>query len=182
MASFTVRIFSASSSGISMSKASSKAITSSTVSRESAPRSPTKEALGVTSPSSTPSCSTIICFTLSSAAAIVAPSVFLLNSRLRARLLFYRLGIPLNIVNRVLDRDNFLCFLIRYLDIKGLFQRHDQLHAVQRIGPQIVDERGRRRHIRRFHTQLVHNDLSYLFLNCGHLLSCCYVKPVSVIA
>src|SRR6185369_5430974 len=69
-ASFTVRIFSASSSGISMSKASSNAITSSTVSSESAPRSSTNEALGVTSPSSTPSCSTMICFTFSSTEAI----------------------------------------------------------------------------------------------------------------
>src|SRR5439155_14288876 len=69
-ASCTVRIFSASSSGISSSKASSKAITSSTVSSESAPRSSTNEALGVTSPSSTPNCSTMICFTLSSTGAI----------------------------------------------------------------------------------------------------------------
>src|SRR5271157_3262149 len=65
-ASCTVRIFSASSSGISISKASSKAMTSSTVSSESAPRSSTNDALGVTSPSSTPSCSTMICFTRSS--------------------------------------------------------------------------------------------------------------------
>src|SRR6266496_2558573 len=71
MASWTVRIFSASSSGISISKASSKAMTSSTVSSESAPRSSTNEALGVTSPSSTPSCSTMICFTFSSTAAML---------------------------------------------------------------------------------------------------------------
>ncbi|SPF44680.1 exported hypothetical protein [Candidatus Sulfotelmatobacter kueseliae] len=65
-----MRIFSASSSGISMSKASSKAMTSSTVSSESAPRSSTNDALAVTSPSSTPNCSTMICFTLSSTAAM----------------------------------------------------------------------------------------------------------------
>jgi hypothetical protein len=46
------------------------AMTSSTVSSESAPRSSTNEALGVASPSSTPSCSTIICFTFSSTAAM----------------------------------------------------------------------------------------------------------------
>src|SRR4051812_11234884 len=66
IASFTVRIFSASSSGISMSKASSNAISNSTVSRESAPRSSTNEAFCVTSPSSPPNCSPMICFTLSS--------------------------------------------------------------------------------------------------------------------
>src|SRR5271167_2404041 len=45
-------------------------MTSSTVSSESAPRSSTKEALGVTSASSTPNCSTMICFTRSSVEAI----------------------------------------------------------------------------------------------------------------
>src|SRR5712692_4516099 len=72
MASLTVAIFSASSSGISMPNASSKAITSSTVSSESAPKSSTNEAVGVTSPSSTPSCSTMICLTRSSTLAILS--------------------------------------------------------------------------------------------------------------
>src|SRR5215470_1764755 len=66
MASPTVTIFSASSSGIWMSKCSSRAMTSSTVSRESAPRSSMNFAAGVTSSSSTPSCSMMISFTLSS--------------------------------------------------------------------------------------------------------------------
>src|SRR5467141_1186461 len=92
MASCTVRIFSASSSGISISKASSKAITSSTVSSESAPRSSTNEALGVTSPSSTPNCSTIICFTFSSTAAMCLLVSKSRESRVRVpgrRLLIY---------------------------------------------------------------------------------------------
>src|ERR1051325_6532645 len=72
-ASFTVVIFSASSSGTSMPKASSNAITNSTWSSESAPRSSTNDAVGVTSASSTPSCSTIICFTRSSTLAIRIP-------------------------------------------------------------------------------------------------------------
>src|SRR5689334_3682880 len=66
MASPTVTIFSASSSGIWMSKCSSRAMTSSTVSRESAPRSSMNFAVGVTSSSSTPSCSMMISFTFSS--------------------------------------------------------------------------------------------------------------------
>src|SRR5579862_4393261 len=73
MASFTVAIFSASSSGTSIPKASSNAITNSTWSSESAPRSSTKDAVGVTSASSTPNCSTIICFTRSSTLAIPIP-------------------------------------------------------------------------------------------------------------
>src|SRR5581483_10793944 len=70
MASLTVVIFSASSSGISNSKASSKAMTNSTISRESAPRSSTNDALLSTWLSSTPSCSTMICFTFCSTAMI----------------------------------------------------------------------------------------------------------------
>src|SRR5438445_10522761 len=66
IASPTVTIFSASSSGIWMSKCSSRAMTSSTVSSESAPRSSMNFAFGVTSSSSTPSCSTMISFTFSS--------------------------------------------------------------------------------------------------------------------
>src|SRR5262249_42867726 len=64
--SWTVRIFSASSSEISMSYSSSSAITSSTMSSESAPRSSMKDAVGVTSCSLTPSCSQMISFTFCS--------------------------------------------------------------------------------------------------------------------
>src|SRR3990172_8607757 len=66
MASPTVTIFSASSSGISRSNSSSNAITSPTVSRDSAPRSSMNLAVGVPSSSSTPSCSQMISLTRSS--------------------------------------------------------------------------------------------------------------------
>src|SRR5512147_2488993 len=71
MAFPTVAIFSASSSGISTPNSSSRAMTSSTVSSESAPRSFTNEASGFTSPSGTPSCSAMIFFTFASTSAIV---------------------------------------------------------------------------------------------------------------
>src|SRR5918996_6538164 len=74
MASPTVTIFSASSSGIWMSKCSSRAMTSSTVSRESAPRSSMNFLVGSTSSSSTPSCSTMISFTFSSTDFAMNPS------------------------------------------------------------------------------------------------------------
>src|SRR5437899_2854847 len=63
MACWTVVIFSASSSGISVSNSSSRAITSSTVSRESAPRSSTNEDSFLISASFTPSCSATIFLT-----------------------------------------------------------------------------------------------------------------------
>src|SRR6202023_1144933 len=69
-ASFTVTIFSAASSGISHPNSSSKAITSSTVSRLSAPKSSMKLAFSVTFDSSTPKCSTTIFLTRSATSLI----------------------------------------------------------------------------------------------------------------
>src|SRR5580692_4329517 len=147
-ASDTVRIFSASSSGISISKASSKAITSSTVSRESAPKSSTNEALLVTSASSTPSCSTIICFTFSSTAAMSSPCVY---GRDRAKLPAWRVahsrqpplqrhssfgyfGVLIDIVDGILDGADLLSILIGNLQIECFFERHYQFNLVERIG------------------------------------------------
>src|SRR5215471_19664367 len=76
--SWTVRIFSASSSEISMSYSSSSAMTSSTMSSESAPRSSMNDASGVTSPSLTPSCSQMISRTLASTADAI-PTLLSLN-------------------------------------------------------------------------------------------------------
>src|SRR5436309_1458118 len=66
MTSPTVCNFSASSSGTSTPNSSSKAITSSTISSESAPKSSMNDAVGVTCSGFTPSCSTMISFTFSS--------------------------------------------------------------------------------------------------------------------
>src|SRR5512146_727489 len=63
MACCTLVIFSASSSGISVSNSSSSAITSSTVSSESAPRSSTNDDSFLISASLTPSCSATIFLT-----------------------------------------------------------------------------------------------------------------------
>src|SRR5262249_6210914 len=65
IASPTVRMVSAASSGISQPNSSSNAMTSSTVSRLSAPRSSMKLAFSVTLSASTPRCSTTIFLTRS---------------------------------------------------------------------------------------------------------------------
>src|SRR6201998_3405446 len=67
---------SAASAGISQPNPSSKAITSSTVSSESAPRSSMKLACSVTLSGSTPRCSTTIFFTRSAMSLIVPTSCF----------------------------------------------------------------------------------------------------------
>src|SRR6476469_8507580 len=74
MASPTVKMVSAASSGISHPNYSSNAMTSSTVSRLSAPRSSMKLALSVTFSASTPKCSTTIFFTRSPMSLIAATS------------------------------------------------------------------------------------------------------------
>src|SRR5258706_231352 len=73
VASPTVKIVSAASSGISQPNSSSNAITSSTVSRLSAPRSSMKLALSTTFSGSTPRCSTTIFLTRSPISLIVQP-------------------------------------------------------------------------------------------------------------
>src|SRR6266550_2634127 len=146
-ASLTVRIFSASSSGISISNASSKAMTSSTVSRESAPKSSTKEAVAVTSPSSTPNCSTIICFTFSSTAAILLLAATHLNApraKNRHSELFRCLCVLSDISDCVLHGINLLRVLVGYFDIKCFLESHNQFHAIEGVSTQIVHEGCRR--------------------------------------
>ncbi len=75
IASCTVAIDVASSSGISVSNSSSMAMINSTVSRESAPRSSMKEAEGTTLSASTPSCSTMMALTFSSSSADMKSAV-----------------------------------------------------------------------------------------------------------
>src|SRR6266404_2136340 len=164
-ASFTVRIFSASSSGISMSNASSNAITNSTVSSESAPRSSTNDAFDVTSPSSTPNCSTMICLTLSSTPAIDCAFLKL------GVLLLHRLGMVLDVIDRVLHRLDGFGLVIRDLEVEGLFKSHDELHPVERIGAQVIDEGGASRDLAGLHAQLIVDDLPDLFLNIRHSYS-----------
>src|SRR4051794_22568310 len=146
MASLTVLIFSASSSGISISNASSNAITSSTMSSESAPKSSTNDAFGVTSPSSTPNCSTMICLTFSSTEAMDG---LLLSIAYRTTLQWntHRRGTPLHKSGRLLrgllmlfdvahcvrDGFNLLCFFVRNLNVECLFKGHYELDRVQRV-------------------------------------------------
>src|ERR1035437_8132109 len=193
-ASCTVRIFSASSSGISISKASSKAITSSTVSSESAPRSSTNEALGVTSASSTPNCSTMICFTRSSTDAMRSQSPFDPPATASEKLLvcmpvdraqtaprrggrtgwwpdwqlLLRLGVLVDVRHGVLHGADLLRILVRDFDLEGLFESHDQFDRVERVGAEVVYKRSAGRHFRFIHAQLLHDDLFHPFFNRSH--------------
>src|SRR5450432_1814709 len=185
MASCTVRIFSASSSGISMSKASSRAITSSTVSSESAPRSSTKKALAVTSPSSTPSCSMIICFTFSSTAAM-----FLLvtagpcqrwgwtGDLASLHLLFRNFRVRPDVVHRVLYGADFFRVFVGNFDVEGFFEGHDQFDGIERIRAQIVHERSAGANLALIHSQLLDNDLFHLLSGLFLVQGCHWNTPL----
>src|SRR5271165_3884086 len=152
-----------------MSKASSNAITSSTVSSESAPRSSTNEALEVTSPSSTPNCSTTICFTFSSKTAIFflacLDSACSQGRTAGCGFLLGHLRMLLDVIHRILHGADFFRVLIGNLDVEALLEGHDQLHGVERVGAQVIDERGAGSDFALVHTQLLHYDLLYFFGN-----------------
>src|SRR5579864_3176877 len=172
MASCTVRIFSASSSGISMSKASSKAITSSTVSSESAPRSSTNDALVVTSPSSTPSCSTIICFTFSSTPAIRSPNQPRPGAPgCASAVLLAHFGMLVDVVDGILHGADLFRILVGNLDIEVFLERHHQFDRVERVGAQIVHKRCAGGYFGLFHAQLLRNNLLYLLRNLFQLIA-----------
>src|SRR5688572_19404848 len=49
-------------------------------------------------------------------------------------------AVRLDVVEDVLEGDDFLGFLVRDVDLELFFERHHQLDRVQRVGAQILDE------------------------------------------
>src|SRR5215469_497962 len=76
-----------------------------------------------------------------------------------------------DIVDGVLHGANLLGVLVRDLDVKSFFERHDQLYGVQRIGAEIVYKRCARSDFALIHSQLLYDDLFYL------LVYGCHVSP-----
>src|SRR5262249_3204152 len=57
----------------------------------------------------------------------------------RRRLLF---GLAFDVFDGVFDRSNLLRVFVGNLELEGFFESHYQFHDVQRIGAQVVHERG----------------------------------------
>src|SRR4029434_3594809 len=55
--------------------------------------------------------------------------------------------------------------LVGNLDAEFLFEGHDELDRVERVGPEVVDKRRVRRHLVLIDTQLLDNDLLDLVRN-----------------
>jgi hypothetical protein len=92
------------------------------------------------------------------------------RERLPALLLFRAL---FDVFNDVSDGLQFFRVLIRNLNGKFFFKGHDQFHNVERIGPQIFDERRLGRDLLGIYPQLFDNDVLDLFFDCfvGHRIT-----------
>src|SRR5438067_9260870 len=52
------------------------------------------------------------------------------------------LGVRLDVIDGLLDGGDLLGFLVRNLGLEFLLERHHELDGVERIGAEVVDERG----------------------------------------
>src|SRR5664279_882216 len=86
----------------------------------------------------------------------------------RVKLLSFRVCV--DVIDRVLHGTDFLGCLVRNLDVEGLFERHDQLHRIQRIRAQVVHKRRIGGDLALVHAQLFHDDLLYPFIYRCHMI------------
>src|SRR3989449_3556691 len=75
--------------------------------------------------------------------------------------------VALDVVHDVLDGADLLRLLVRYLHVVLLLERHHQLHDVERVRAEILDEGGLRRDFLLAHAELVADDLLHLLLHAG---------------
>src|SRR3989304_10332029 len=73
----------------------------------------------------------------------------------------------LDVLDRFLHAGDLLGVVVGNLDPELLLERHDQLHGVERIGPEVVDERRIRRDFFFVHPELLHDDALHL-VSDGH--------------
>src|SRR5258705_3019232 len=77
-------------------------------------------------------------------------------------LLLLRLGVCLDVIDGFLDAGDLLGVLVRDLDPELLLERHHELHRVERVGAQVVHERGVGGDFLLIDTELLHDDALHL--------------------
>ena len=75
-----------------------------------------------------------------------------------------------DIVDGVADSCNLLGILVRNLKVESLFEFHNQLYGIQRVGTECAGETCFRNYFRLLNSQFVDNDLNDLFLNLKNQL------------
>src|SRR5262245_19630257 len=68
------------------------------------------------------------------------------------------LGMRIDVLDRFLHAGDLLGVLVGNLDPELFLKRHDELHRVERVGAEVVDERRVRRHFLFVHAELLHDD------------------------
>src|SRR6185503_17719813 len=81
--------------------------------------------------------------------------------------LLLALGVRFDVLDRFLDASDLLGVLVGNLDPELLLERHHQFDGIERVGAEVVDERGVRRHFLFVHPELLHDDALYL-VGYGH--------------
>src|SRR5580704_15093811 len=76
-----------------------------------------------------------------------------------------------NVVDGIPDGADLLRVFVRDLDFESFLEGHHQLDGVERIGAQVVHERGVGRNFALVYAQLLHNDLLYAFVYGCHEVS-----------
>src|SRR5205085_873635 len=72
-----------------------------------------------------------------------------------------------DVIDCILHGTDLLRILVRNFDVESFLEGHDQLDGVERIGAQIVHERGGCRDFAFFLAQLLDHDLLHFFIyNC----------------
>ena len=67
-------------------------------------------------------------------------------------------GVGFDVLDRFLDARDLLGIFVGNLDAELLFERHDELDGVERVGAQVVHERRIRRHFFLVDAELLHDD------------------------
>src|SRR5262245_53906895 len=81
--------------------------------------------------------------------------------------LLLALGVRFDVLDGFLDASDLLRVFVGDLEAELLLERHDELDGVERIGAQIVDERGVRRYFLLVDPELFHDDALH-FVGYGH--------------
>src|SRR5581483_6760424 len=81
--------------------------------------------------------------------------------------LLFGFGVRLDVLHRFLHPRDLLGVLVGNLDAELLLEGHDELDGVERVGTQIVDKRGVRRHFLLVDSELLHDDALH-FVGYGH--------------
>src|SRR5260370_42654051 len=82
--------------------------------------------------------------------------------------LLLSLGVLVDVCDRIFHCGDFLGVLVGNFDSKSFLKSHHQFDRIERIGAQIVYERGCRRDFRLVHAQLLYDDLLDAFFYTGH--------------